>query len=131
MTQPESGDDPESLDDRIDALEDLREELEAAPVEETRLAELYEEVSNSPPQLWNRATAFIDVEDGQAVVSDVSKLARGWWAPEIVDDCDAMVTIDVHAGLPPENFVTLATAALDEEIEAIREGDVDDRGPPL
>ncbi|ELZ10803.1 hypothetical protein C479_08328 [Halovivax asiaticus JCM 14624] len=140
-----SDDGPLPTEVQIAALEELRDELQEKPVKETRLADLFVEVSTSPPQLWNRATAFIAVEpvedtsgDGDeasvqatAVVTEVSKLARGWWAPEIVADCDAMITIDVHAGLPTENFVKLATAEIDEQIEAIRSGEDIDQGPPL
>ncbi|AGB17602.1 hypothetical protein Halru_3036 [Halovivax ruber XH-70] len=172
-----SDDEPLPTEVQIAALEALRDELQEKPLKETRLADLFVEVSTSPPQLWNRATAFITVEpvedvegtsghgddatngelgdeeaggdeagngeqgDGEAgdgdsdqataVVTDVSKLARGWWAPEIVEDCDAMITIDVHAGLPTENFVKLATAEIDEQIEAIRSGEDIDQGPPL
>ncbi|WP_247729853.1 hypothetical protein [Halovivax limisalsi] len=157
---------------KIAALERLREEIQTESVQETELADLYAEVTTSPAQLWNRATAFVTVQptadgadetndvgtdetasgadgangtddeaaDGpddeeairaEAVVTDVSKLARGWWAPEIVDDCDAMVTVDVTPGLPAERFVQLAVAEIDDSIEAIRSDGTDDRGPPI
>lgn len=171
-----TSDDDVDADVKAAALEDLRDELRENPVKETRLAGLYEEVSTAPPQLWNRATAFIDCEvvsgeadrreasntasgarrersegldeasgeaasepngddeagvRAEAVVTDVSKLARGWWAPEIVEDCDAMVTVDVRSDLPLEHFVALATEELDESIESLRSDEADDGGAPL
>lgn len=158
-----TSDDELDADAKIAALEDLRDELQEKQVKDTRLAGLYEEVSTAPPQLWNRATAFIDCEvvsgandldeasgeaassevsseangddeaavRAEAVVTDVSKLARGWWAPEIVEDCDAMVTVDVQAGLPLEHFVALATEELDESIESLRADEDEDAGAPL
>jgi len=38
-------------------------------------------VSSSDPNIWNIVSAFIDVEDGEAVIADESKLAQGSWAP--------------------------------------------------
>ena len=112
---------------KADALADLRDELDADPVDQTRLAGLYEEVTTSPLQLWNIVTAFIDVEDDEAVVTDESKLARGWWSPEIVDDCDAMITLDVNPGAPADRFVELAQRELTELIEEGRENAVQAR----
>ncbi|WP_254864212.1 hypothetical protein [Halovivax gelatinilyticus] len=138
----ESGDDAAWYETEADALEALRDELESEDVTETRLAGLYEQVSTSPPQLWNTATAFIDIEvneatsdvsrldsesgepqgaaNGEAVVTEVSKLARGWWAPEIVEDCDAMITLEVRRGLPADDFASLASKELAELIEDAR-----------
>lgn len=66
-------------------------------------------------------TAFIDIEDGEAVVTDESKLAQGKWAPEIVDDCDVMVTIDVQRGLMPDDFKYLVGKKLQDEMDEFRE----------
>lgn len=103
------------------ALEELVVELREEPVRETRLEGLYDEATTSNPQIWNTVTAFIDVEDGEAVVTDESKLAEGWWAPEIVEDCDAMVTMDVQRGVAPDDFAYLVGTKLQDEIENHRE----------
>lgn len=104
-----------------DALEDLREEVRSEPIAESRLEGLFDEATTSDPQIWNTVTAFIDVEDGEAVVTDESKLARGKWAPEIVDDCDAMLTVDVEYGQMPDGFTYTVVKELDAQIEEARE----------
>lgn len=73
-----------------DALEALREEVATEELRDSRLEGLFDEATTSNPSIWNTVTAFIDVEDGEAVVTEESKLAQGSWAPEIVDGCDAM-----------------------------------------
>ncbi|MWV40405.1 hypothetical protein [Natrialba sp. INN-245] len=104
-----------------DALEELVIELRDEPVRESRLEGLFDEATTSNPGIWNTVTAFIDVEDGEAIVTDESKLAEGKWAPEIVEDCDAMVTIDVQRGLMPDEFTYLVGKTLQTEIESFRE----------
>ncbi|MFC4439564.1 MULTISPECIES: hypothetical protein [Natrialbaceae] len=115
--------DPEELRERADeyeaiadALTDLVIELRDEPVRESRLEGLFDEATTSNPQIWNIVTAFIDVEDGEAVVTDESKLAEGKWAPEIVEGCDAMVTVDVQRGLMPDDFKYLVGSKLEDEI---------------
>ncbi|APW97581.1 hypothetical protein CHINAEXTREME_07240 [Halobiforma lacisalsi AJ5] len=102
-------------------LEDLIVELRDNPVRDTRLEGLYDEATTSDPGIWNTVTAFIDVEDGEAAVSDESKLAQGSWAPEIVEDCDAMVTIDIQRGLMPDDFEYLVGKKLEDETTELRE----------
>lgn len=103
------------------ALEDLVVELRDEDIRNSRLEGLFDEATTSNPNIWNTVTAFIDVEDGEAVVTDESKLAQGKWAPEIVEGCDAMVTIDVQRGLMPDDFTYLVGKKLQNEIEAFRE----------
>jgi len=64
-----------------DALEDLLAELRDEDIKGSRLEGLFDEVSSSDPNIWNIVSAFIDVEDGEAVIADESKLAQGSWAP--------------------------------------------------
>ncbi|SIS05937.1 hypothetical protein [Natronorubrum thiooxidans] len=104
-----------------DALEDLRDDVAAQPIKESRLEALFDEATTSDPQIWNTVTAFIDLEDGDAVVTEESKLARGKWAPEIVDDCDAMLTVDVEYGQMPDAFKYTVVKKLDAQIEDARE----------
>ena len=104
-----------------DALEALVIELRDEPVKGSRLEGLFDEVSSSNPDIWNTATAFIDVEDGEAIVTDESKLAQGKWAPEIVDDCDTMVTLDIEYGMMPDDFKYAAGKKLSQQIETFRE----------
>ncbi|SEW15772.1 hypothetical protein [Natrinema salifodinae] len=104
-----------------DALEDLATELRDEPVKETRLEGLFDEASTSNPQIWNIVTAFIDVEDGQAVVTDESKLAQGSWAPEIVEGCDTMVTLDIDYGMMPDEFKYRVSKKLSQQIEDFRD----------
>ena len=103
-----------------DALEDLREEVANEQIRDSRLEGLFDEATTSNPDIWNTVTAFIDVEDGEAVVTEESKLARGSWAPEIVDDCDAMLTVDINYGQMPDEFKYTVTKKLDEKIEQAR-----------
>ncbi|WP_394738909.1 hypothetical protein [Natronococcus roseus] len=119
---------PEELRERAaedeaiaDALEDLVIELRDEPVKESRLEGLFDEATTSDPGIWNTVTAFIDVEDGDAVVTDESKLAAGKWAPEIVDDCDTMVTIDIQRGLMPDDFKYQVGRELQDRITEFRE----------
>ncbi|RQG97471.1 hypothetical protein [Natrarchaeobius oligotrophus] len=120
--QPDdAGIDPERCDEIADATEDLVIELRDEPVTESRLEGLFDEATTSDPRIWNTVTAFIDVEDGEAVVTDESKLAEGKWAPEIVEDCDTMVTIDVQPGLMPDDFAYLVGRELTDRIEEFRE----------
>ncbi|NKE37571.1 hypothetical protein GWG54_17525 [Natronococcus sp. JC468] len=119
---------PEELRERAaedeaiaDALEDLVVELRDEPIKESRLEGLFDEATTSDPGIWNTVTAFIDVEDREAVVTDESKLARGKWAPEIVEGCDAMVTIDVQRGLMPDDFAYLVGSELQDRITEFRE----------
>jgi hypothetical protein len=98
------------------ALEDLVIELRDEPVKGSRLEGLFDEATTSDPQIWNTVTAFIDVENGEAVVTDESKLAAGKWAPEIVEGCDTMVTIDVQRGLMPDDFKYLVGSKLEDRI---------------
>ncbi|RQG94395.1 hypothetical protein [Natrarchaeobius chitinivorans] len=104
-----------------DALEDLVVELRDESVRESRLEGLFDEATTSDPRIWNTVTAFIDVEDGEAVVTDESKLAEGSWAPEIVEDCDTMVTIDIQRGLMPDEFTYQVGKKLSQRIEEFRE----------
>ncbi|MEY7848809.1 hypothetical protein AB7C87_06345 [Natrarchaeobius sp. A-rgal3] len=111
----------ERAEEIADALEDLVIELRDEPVKESRLEGLFDEATTSNPRIWNTVTAFIDVENGEAIVTDESKLAEGKWAPEIVDDCDAMVTTDVQRGLMPDEFTYAVGKKLQAEIEKFRE----------
>ena len=104
-----------------DALEDLREEVADEPIKESRLEGLFDETTTTNPNIWNTVTAFIDVEDGAAIVTETSKLAQGSWAPEIVDDCDAMVTVDINYGQMPDEFKYTVLKKLEEKIEEARE----------
>ncbi len=111
----------DGFDAQATALEGLRGEMADEPVPETRLAGLFEEAAGSDPRIWNTVTAFIDVEDGEAVVTDESKLAEGKWAPEIVEDCDAMITVEVGTGWTPERFVDVTREKLGERATEARE----------
>ncbi|NUB91660.1 hypothetical protein HTZ84_09250 [Haloterrigena sp. SYSU A558-1] len=103
-----------------DALEELREEIATEQLRDSRLEGLFDEATTSNPSIWNTVTAFIDVEDGEAVVTEESKLAQGSWAPEIVDGCDAMLTVDINYGQMPDEFKYTVTKKLDEKIEQAR-----------
>ena len=82
---------------------------------------MFDEASSSDPNIWNTVTAFIDIEDGEAVVTDESKLARGSWAPEIVEGCDTMITLDIEYGMMPDEFTYIAGKKLRQRIEEFRE----------
>lgn len=103
-----------------DALEALREEVATEQLRDSRLEGLFDEATTSNPSIWNTVTAFIDVEDGEAVVTEESKLAQGSWAPEIVDGCDAMLTVEINYGQMPDEFKYTVTKKLDEKIEQAR-----------
>lgn len=103
-----------------DALEDLREEVANEPIRESRLEGLFDEATTSNPNIWNTVTAFIDLEDDDAVVTEESKLAQGKWAPEIVDDCDAMLTVEIDYGQMPDEFAYTVVTKLDEKIDDAR-----------
>ncbi|WP_049914784.1 hypothetical protein [Haloterrigena salina] len=103
-----------------DALEALREEVATEQLRDSQLEGLFDEATTSNPNIWNTVTAFIDVEDGEAVVTEESKLAQGSWAPEIVDGCDAMLTVDITYGQMPDEFKYTVTKKLDEKIEQAR-----------
>ena len=128
MAWDDPRDDPETLreeaaeyDEIVAALEDLIAEVRDEPVKGSRLEGLYDEVTTSDPGIWNTATAFIDVEDGEAVVTEESKLAQGKWAPEIVEGCDAMVTLEIQTGLMPDDFKYLVSKEADDQIDEFRE----------
>ncbi|AXR76735.1 hypothetical protein [Natrarchaeobaculum sulfurireducens] len=128
MTWDDPRDTPETLreeaaeyDEIVAALEDLIAEVRDEPVKGSRLEGLYDEVTTSDPGIWNTATAFIDVEDGEAVVTEESKLAQGKWAPEIVEGCDAMVTLEIQTGLMPDDFKYLVSKEADDRIDEFRE----------
>ncbi|MDS0476571.1 hypothetical protein [Natrinema sp. 1APR25-10V2] len=104
-----------------DALEDLLEELREAEIKNSRLEGLFDEVSSSNPNIWNIVSAFIDVEDGEAVVTDESKLAQGSWAPEIVEGCDTMITLEIEYGMMPDEFKYTAGKKLSQRIEEFRQ----------
>ncbi|WP_121742606.1 hypothetical protein [Natronorubrum halophilum] len=103
-----------------DALEDLRDEVAENPIKDSRLETLFDEATTSDPQIWTIVTAFLDLEDGDLVVTEESKLARGKWAPEIVDDCDAMLTVDVTYGQMPDEFKYTVLKKLDGKITDAR-----------
>ncbi len=111
----------------VTALESLRTDLAEQSVRDSPFEGLFDEVTTANPSLWNRVTAFIEVEDGEAVVTEESKLAQGKWAPEIVDDCDAMVTLEVQRGLMPDDFTYLVERELADEIERLRAEAADHR----
>ncbi|WP_247002905.1 hypothetical protein [Halosolutus gelatinilyticus] len=129
MTGSGSNDRPDSAELRetaaeneeiADALQDLREEVVDEPIGDTRLADLYGEAATSRPDIWNTVTAFIDVEDGEAIVTDESKLAEGKWAPEIVEGCDAMLTVDVGR-MSLDQFAAVVDRKLAGTIDDLRE----------
>lgn len=111
----------DSADEIADALEDLLAELREEDIKGARLEGLFDEASSSNPNIWNTVTAFIDVEDGEAVVTDESKLAQGSWAPEIVEGCDTMVTVDIDYGMMPDDFTYTVSKKLNQRIEEFRE----------
>ncbi|PCR92546.1 hypothetical protein [Natrinema ejinorense] len=128
MTGTDSDDSPAALredaaeyEEIADALEDLLEELREAELKGSRLEGLFDEVSSSNPNIWNIVSAFIDVEDGEAVVTDESKLAQGSWAPEIVEGCDTMITLDIEYGMMPDEFTYTAGKKLSQRIEEFRQ----------
>ncbi|MFB1065921.1 hypothetical protein [Natrinema sp. H-ect4] len=104
-----------------DALEDLLAELRDEDIKGSRLEGLFDEVSSSDPNIWNIVSAFIDVEDGEAVIADESKLAQGSWAPEIVEGCDTMITLEIEYGMMPDEFAYTAGKKLTQRIEEFRE----------
>jgi hypothetical protein len=104
-----------------DALEDLLAELQEEDIKGSRLEGLFDEASSSNPNIWNTVTAFVDVEDGEAVVTDESKLAQGSWAPEIVEGCDTMLTLEIEYGMMPDEFAYRAGKELTQRIEEFRE----------
>ncbi len=104
-----------------DALEGLLEELRDEEIKDSRLEGLFDEVSSSNPNIWNIVSAFIDVEDGEAVVTDESKLAQGSWAPEIVEGCDTMITLEIEYGMMPDEFKYTAGKKLSQRIEEFRQ----------
>ncbi|WP_226480662.1 hypothetical protein [Natrinema amylolyticum] len=108
-------------DEIADGLEDLLAELRDEELKDSRLEGLFDEVSSSDPNIWNIVSAFIDVEDGEAVVTDESKLAQGSWAPEIIEGCDTMITLDIEYGMMPDEFTYTAGKKLSQRIEEFRE----------
>ncbi|AGB30383.1 hypothetical protein C488_04547 [Natrinema pellirubrum DSM 15624] len=128
MTRDDTDDSPADLRERAardeeiaDALEDLLEELRDEDIKGSRLEGLFDEVSSSNPNIWNIVSAFIDVEDGEAIVTDESKLAQGSWAPEIVEGCDTMITLEIEYGMMPDEFAYTAGKKLTQRIEEFRE----------
>lgn len=95
----------EEYEAQIDALEDLRHEvMEADSIGDTRLSELFHEARTNRPDVWNSATAFIVVEDGEAVVDHVSKLREGSWSPETRDRFDALISVGVRPFMDTAEF---------------------------
>lgn len=104
------------------ALEDLRDEVNNADsIGETRLSELFHEARTNRPDIWKSASAFVDIEDGEAVVKDVSKLRDGRWAPEVRDRHDAVVSVGVRAFMETDIFKSLARDDLHQRIQAAKQ----------
>ncbi len=134
MTGTDSNESPAALrddaaryDEIADGLEDLLAELRDEEIKDSRLEGLFDEVSSSDPNIWNIVSAFIDVEDGEAVITDESKLARGSWAPEIIEGCDTLITLDIEYGMMPDEFKYTAGKKLTQRIEEFREQAADAR----
>jgi hypothetical protein len=105
-----------------DALEQLRDELlEADSIGETRLSELCHEARTNRPDTWNSATAFVDVDEGEAVVDSVSKLREGSWSPETRDRYDALVSVGVRPFMETSMFRSWAGDDLRQAIQGARQ----------
>jgi hypothetical protein len=101
--------------ERSRALAELRDEvLEADSIGETRLSKLFHEARTNRPDNWSAVTAFIDVEDGEAVVSKVSKLREGDWTPETRKRHDALISIGIRPFMDSDMFRTWAQGQIDQ-----------------
>jgi len=105
-----------------DALKALRDEVvEGDSIGETRLAELFHEVRTSSPRSWDSATAFIDINDGEAVVDHVSRLREGSWSPETRDRFDALVSISIDPFQSTKEFKQVARFNLNQKIDGAQQ----------
>lgn len=104
-----------------DALEALREEvMEADRIGDTQLSKLFHEARTNRPDAWKSATAFIDIEDGEAVVDSVSKLRDGRWSPETRNRHDALVTVGVRPFMGTSEFKAAVRDDLEQRIRGAR-----------
>lgn len=117
-----------------EALEELREEvLEADQIGETRLSKLFHEARTNRKSTWNKATAFVDIEDGEAVVDSVSKLRDGRWSPETTKQHDAVVSVGIRPFMATDVFQSMVRDSLEQAIRGNRQnaGDAEKRAEDL
>jgi len=101
MCERENADEYETL---ADALEELLAEVGAADsIGETRLSTLFYEARTNSAEGTAHVTAFIDVEDGVAVVRDV-KLRDGQWSGETRAKYDALLSVLVEPLMDSSEF---------------------------
>lgn len=116
--QREKADEYEAV---LEALEELRDEvLEADQIGETRLSKLFHEARTSRKSSWKKATAFVDVEDGEAVVDSVAKIREGRWAPETTKPHDAVVSVGIRPFMETDVFKSMIRDRLERDIRGAR-----------
>lgn len=108
------------------ALEDLRDEVrEADSIGETRLSKLFHEARTSRKRTWKSATAFIDIEDGEAVVDSVSKIRDGRWTPETLAAHDTTITVPVRPFMDTQMFRRAVADRINQTLQGVQGNQAD------
>ena len=96
----------QTRENRADALDALRDTLkEADSVGETPLSGHFYEVRMSNSDRFKKVTAWLDIEDGEAFVSGISKLTQGHWRPETRNSHDASVDLSPRHFMSSEEYI--------------------------
>lgn len=105
----------------IEALEALKEEVQTAErIGDTKLSSLFHEARTNRAGTWTKASAFVNIEDGEAVVEKVSKLREGRWAPRTRDRYDAVISVGVRPFMETDVFKSLVRDSLSQQIMGAR-----------
>lgn len=113
------------------ALEKLQDEMrDADSIGETRLSGLFHEARTSSERTWSRATAFLDVEGSEAMVSTVAKIRDGRWAPQTRDAHSVEVTVPVCSFMSSDEFRRIAVQRIDRAIRAEQQAAEQHRNAP-
>ena len=110
------------LETEIEALEDLRDEvLDADRIGDTRLSKLFHEARTTRKGHWKTVSAFIRIEDGEAVVDHLDKLSDGHWSPETRQRYDAIIGVGVRPFMESAMFKSMVRDAIQHNIDGARQ----------
>lgn len=104
-----------------DALDQLRDNLLTADsIGKTKLSGLFHEARTTGDDRAT-ATAFVDVEDGEAVVDGVSILREGQWTPETRDMHDELLNVPTKPFMTSREFKRIAVGELRRAVSSFKQ----------
>jgi len=104
--------------EKLGAARAMLDQLKAADsIADTEFSQLFHEARTSSPGAWKKATAFIDIVDGKATVSEVAKISEGDWSPDTRAQHDITISVSVTPFMSSRVFRSELEDAMSQQIQ--------------